>query len=308
MSRWGSPSVALAGTPLIWILRIFRNGSYAQLVHGYGAMARMTGISPEASGYASFGFVWFVFNMECCLRGVLPGRTGAAAAGLFLALLASTSSTAYVALAIYCGVLVVRAMLAARRLRRSYAAWIAGTLLLATIAALLLLMLAPGLAHGIVGMFTHFTVDKQDSRSALQRGFWAKQGWDAFVVSHGLGVGAGSFRSSSLITAIMGSMGVVGLVSFALYLLKVFKPLRRSSYGPVSDERLAVGVSASWTALMIQVPLAVGSASPDPGHVFGVFCGLALALRAQAQGSAAAMRLRLATQRPAMMLAREGAR
>ncbi len=106
------------------------------------------------------------------------------------------------------------------------------------------------------------------------------QGVDAFFASKGLGIGVGSFRSSSLITAVLGSTGIIGSATLILFLLHVFKPGRMSTYvsrrNPVED----VGAAAGWTVIMSLVPLGVSWPTADPGYVFGIFCGIALALRA----------------------------
>src|SRR5690606_6568560 len=83
------------------IFDLFRNGSYAQLDHVYQGFVRLTGLAPEASNYAAFGLAWFIFNAECWYRGILPRSTGRAALFLLGILAFSTSSTAYIGLAVY---------------------------------------------------------------------------------------------------------------------------------------------------------------------------------------------------------------
>jgi hypothetical protein len=128
-------------------------------------------------------------------------------------------------------------------------------------------------------MILHMTVDKEDSDSGRQRLFWAMQGWKGFLVSGGLGIGAGSFRSSSLLMAILGSMGVVGIVTFAAYLWQVLQPLRYSTWTRSEDPALSIGGAASLTALLIVIPASIAAPSPDPGTNFAIFAGAALALR-----------------------------
>ena len=105
------------------------------------------------------------------------------------------------------------------------------------------------------------------------------QGLHAFLASYGLGIGAGSFRSSSLFMAMLGSLGVVGVVSFLGHLTRVFKPLRASTYTNPKDERSAAGSAASWTVISMMIPASIGAASPDPGVTFAIIGGLALEWR-----------------------------
>ena len=99
-------------------------------------------------------------------------------------------------------------------------------------------------------------------------------------VSRGLGVGVGSFRSSSIVTAIIGSVGPAGLAVFAGYCLQVFKFGRRSSYAAGGDVRVAAGAAAGWTALITLVPAFFTWASADPGLIFAIMAGLSLGWRA----------------------------
>jgi hypothetical protein len=101
----------------------------------------------------------------------------------------------------------------------------------------------------------------------------------AFRYSWGLGVGPGSFRSSSVITAIIGSVGVVGTVAFFAYVIQVFKPFAKSTYFEIRSATEGIGVAAGWAAIIGLIPAAVQAPSSDPGLSFAVLCGLSLALR-----------------------------
>lgn len=261
------------------LLNFFRNASYGQLEQSYNGMVRISGIFPEASYYASYAFVWFVFLFECWMRGVQARRTGPAAVALLLILIFSTSGSAYLSLAVYGALLVLRLLIARQQLSPFKVVAIASGLVAAALVAVGMILLLPQLADQLVDMFQHMTMDKADSDSGRQRSFWAMQGLNAFVASYGLGIGAGSFRSSSLFTAMLGSMGVVGVLAFLGHLLRVFKPLRASTYSIPKDERSAAGSAASWTVLSMMIPAAIGAASADPGINFAILSGLALEWR-----------------------------
>jgi hypothetical protein len=284
----GFTSVLFAA-PLAPFFTFFRNGFYAQLNQSISGFVRMSGIWAEPAVFAAYGFVWLVFLTELWLRDVEVKWTARALILLLAALVVSTSSTAYIGLTGYALLLALRvvfnpsAIPARKMLGIVFAAGIAAaTLLIAGMAR-------PELFGELSRIASLTTVDKLDSESGIQRAFWARQGYDAFVESYGLGIGAGSFRSSSLLTAILGSMGVIGLSAFAAQLIRVFKPLRRSTYVPSADSRIAVGVAASWTAVVMLLPASFSAASPDPGLLWGAICGIALALRrTTVEGSARA--------------------
>lgn len=267
------------GTPVDVVFDLFRNASYAQLDQSYQGFVRISGVFPEASGFAGYGLAWFFFNCECWYRSILPRATGRAALVLGLTLFFSTSSTAYIGLSAYFALFVARAVLipqAAERQRLTQAALAALT---GISVASLAMALIPHLPAAVWDMILHMTVEKEDSDSGRQRLFWAMQGWNAFLASGGLGVGAGSFRSSSLITAIVGSMGVVGIVAFTFYLWTVLQPLRHSTWGRSENSALSVGGAAACAALMVVLPASISAPSPDPGTSFAIFAGTALALR-----------------------------
>lgn len=272
------------GTPVEEVFALFRNGTYAQLDQAYQGFNRVDGFFPEASGWAAFGLAWFIFNAECWYRSVWAKHTGRAALVLGAVLFFSTSSTAYVGLGCYVAFFVVRMLLvpgSARpeRLREAIGAAF-GIVLVAAVAMAAL----PRFADQVIDMVLHMTVDKQDSTSGQQRLFWALQGIEAFKVSNGLGIGPGSFRSSSLATAILGTMGVIGVVTFGGYLLTLVRPLPRNPQDP-NDAVLAVMFAAANTALLVLIPAAISSPNSHPGTNFSIFAGTALALRSMVLAS-----------------------
>lgn len=277
----GFASVLGAGTPMDTVLEWFRNGHYAQLDQSLQGVSRMNGIWPEASGYAAYGAGWFIFMSELWLRDVRPRATGGAALLLGLALLFSTSSTAYVALAGYGTMLVLRALLVPQSTPSTKLLVAMGLMLAGCAAVLLIAAVFPDMGAKFAHILEVVTVNKTSSYSGRQRYFWAMQGFDAFAASAGLGIGAGSFRSSSLVTAILGSMGIIGLTAFTAHMLRAFKPLTASTYYGVHGNVAAMGSAASWAALMLLVPAAVASASPDPSVLWSIFAGMALGLRRQ---------------------------
>lgn len=282
--------LGLAGLVLpasIWgvVSAIFKNGSYAQLDQTIGGFERVTGILPEASAYAAYGFCWLVLVAELWLRDVLPRRTGLAAVMVGAMLIISTSSTAYVSLAAYALLLLGRFAVFTVPQRVEKLTWmIAGALLLVTFGCSLVVLL-PAFSDALLAVFRHLTVDKLDSSSGLQRGFWAKQGLSAFKVSHGLGIGAGSFRSSNIFTAILGSMGVIGVSAWLAYVCQVLRPLHRTTYLNGNDKVDAVGIAASWAAICVIIPGMLAAPSPDLGTNFSIFAAAALGLRRRPQAS-----------------------
>lgn len=276
---FGISGVILKGTPYDDFLSLFRNAGYAQLDQKVGSIVRMNGIFPEPSAYAAYGFGWFVFLFECWYRDFYPRVTGWIAIALLLTLLATTSSTAYVGIGAYTLIFLVRTLFFMSEVPGRKVLLIFAGLLIASIAVSATLIAKPSLVEQGINILTMMTVDKQSSQSGLQRAFWARQGFQNFIDSMGIGVGPGSFRSSSFLAAVAGSMGVVGLLTFGTYLASILKPLRASTYEKRNSDRVSVGVAASWAACGLIIVGSIGAASPDPGNDFAVFAGAALALR-----------------------------
>lgn len=291
IARWGAgigivhavlgvASVVLASTPAAAVFQFFRNGFYAQVNQSFEGFVRMNGIFAEPAIYASYGFAWLVLMTELWLRGIAPRWTGSAALALLVALLMSTASTAYVAIGGYAVLLVARGLIAPGMIRPGRLMLGAVLVLVALTAGLAAIAVAPEIGDAAGEMLRRTTTDKLASASGMQRLFWARQGIDAFLISGGLGVGLGSFRSSSIVTAILGSVGVPGSLAILLHLWRVLMPLRRSTYAAEGDERAMTGAALSWTAVVMLIPGAVAAPSPDPGLLWGAFAGAALALRA----------------------------
>jgi hypothetical protein len=281
----GISGALLANTAAGAFFTFFRNGGYAMLSQSISGVVRISGIWPELSGYAAYDFIFFVFLTELWLRNVRPRQTGFAAGLLGLTLLASTSSTFLVGAAAYGLALLIRQFYVpgSFRLTKSLVG-------LAAVLAALGLSLATAVAGGHTAAlmqkaFNVIIFEKADSESGMQRLFWAKQGIDAFFVSYGLGIGAGSFRSSSLVTAIHGSLGIIGIVSITAHVWCCWQPLRSArwisrdhhSADHIED---AIGRSAGWAMIVYLFPAAIAAPSPDPGYVWAIFTGIVLALGA----------------------------
>jgi hypothetical protein len=278
-SAFGVMNVVLPTAIWTPISTVFRNGSYAVLDQSIGEVVRIAGIMPEASSYAAYGFCWFVLVTEFWLRDIMPKTTGIAALLLGTILAASTSSTAYVSLGAYLIALILRMMVAPKFFRFQKAFALAAFAVFLTVAITAMMIATPAIVDTMLSILQRMTVDKADSTSGQQRAFWAKQGFAAFKASYGLGIGAGSFRSSSLVTAIIGSVGVIGSTAFVLHLISVFQPTNTSTFRQSDDQMEAVGIAAAWAALFAIVASSFGAASPDPGPSFAIFAGAALALR-----------------------------
>lgn len=292
----GVSSVLLHGTAYWSFLQLFRNGSYAQLTQAIGGIPRISGIMPEPTVYAGFAFNSMVFLTELWIRDIRPRATGAVSAALLVVIVLALSSKALVVLGFYLVILLLRGIAVPGALR---AVHFLAALSIAWATAVVCVGMAlfnPELAHKMSNIFALLTIDKAESESGLQRLYFAKQGLDMFFASYGLGVGPGSFRSSSLFAAIAGSTGILGLLSFAVYAVQVTRPLAISTYVRNVPETAGVAAAASWTIALALVSANLTAPSSDPGISFGILAGVALGLRSERAGSAVPRKLQYSAE------------
>jgi len=274
---WGA--LLLKNTPARALFDFFRNGSYMQLDQSFDGFGRLTGIAPEPSLYASYGLIWFVFVTELWLRSVDRRWSGPAALILFLTLIGSTSSTAYVGLAVYSFVILLRQIFLAGTIPAAKGAVILACIATLVAAALALIVGSDEVARAAARILRLTTSEKLSSESGVARLYWAQQGLGAFVHSWGLGVGVGSFRSSSILTAVLGSSGLIGFVALFGYLIHAFRPMAGATWIRTGHMDSDVASAAGWAIVMALAPACVSAPSPDPGLVWGLLAGMSLGLR-----------------------------
>jgi hypothetical protein len=137
----------------------------------------------------------------------------------------------------------------------------------------------PSVSQSLGSMLSDMSVGKVQSLSGQQRSFWAHEAIGAFVQSYGLGIGPGSFRSSSLVTSVLGATGAFGAATLLMYFFHVLAPLKRSTYLLKIEPVRGVGRAAAWAAVIGLLPAFAAAPTPDPGITFAVFAGIALAWR-----------------------------
>jgi hypothetical protein len=241
---------------------IFRNGAYAQLDQGYNGVHRISGLCPEPSVYAGLGTMYFIFMSELWLRNIDRLASGFTALAVMLMVILTTSTTGYITLVAYAAVLLARAFLVPASISATKTVILVSITAVGVALSLAFAVFVPAAAGRFIGAVTEMTLNKAHTASGVERSLWAKQGLIALQASHGLGVGVGSFRSSGLFSAILGSIGPAGAIVFAAYCLQVAKFGKRSTYVPSSDFDQSVAAAAGWTVDPSRLGLGVGR----PGH------------------------------------------
>jgi hypothetical protein len=278
----GLIDLAAASTGMESLLEPFRNADYAYLTEASVAdVKRVVGFTPEASAYgpicvdfaAGIGLLRTLYAEG--LQRILATMV---AIGLVVMALLSTSSTAYVGVAVlglvYAANLVRRGVLASA-LGQQGLVWefLAG---LSLIAALLFFLIARAdLFDPILNVIEEVIFNKPLTGSFYERSHWNTVGWETVASTWGLGVGFGSTRTSSWLAAIVSNAGLVGAAFMGIFLVQTFA--RGSIWRtPLSVELLSVLKLSLFPALVMA---AINAPGPDFGLwmavVFGAIAGIA---------------------------------
>lgn len=276
---------ATAGLP---ILDVVRNANYSIVDQTFGGLRRIQGTFAETSSYSAYGLALLVFTTEMWLRGIEERLTGWTSLALAVALFFTTSSSAYFGLGVYGLILGARTIYFPSPMAQRKGFILACFALIAAVAVLTVCVALPAVAELFSRMLAEMTINKQKSFSGIQRGFWVEKAWEAFTFSKGVGVGVGSFRSSSLVSAVAGATGLPGLIAFGLFLYKVLPLHKLSTYQLTGNRTEAVGAAAGWAAIVGLAPAMVSGANPDPGVMFAFLAGLAMAWAPRGQAALAA--------------------
>ncbi len=267
------------------LLSFMRNATYRMLddveIVGF---KRIVGSFPEAStfAYATLGF--FAFSSRLALTGVHVRSASLVAAFSLLALLLSTSTTAYAGAAICLVVLYLDAV--ARLFLRG-----------ATPGSVAFVCVAPLAAAGVVAaaklydplwstvtsLLDQTVFQKATSASAIERSMWNTQALLNFRETFFLGAGVGSVRASSVLAAVPASVGVPGTLVFAAFLYRVLlSPLARA----LPDRERAVRTAARFACFAQLLAGVFAGTFMDLGLAFFVFAAMAAGGRETAPATA----------------------
>ncbi|MGI6244712.1 MAG: hypothetical protein ACOYJQ_02960 [Pseudochelatococcus sp.] len=203
------------------VLDFMRNARYALHTESdVGGMKRIVGAFTEASSFArsSLGVLGVTGTLWLC--GYKPLLTGSLALVTLLLTLLSTSSTGLAGLPVMMCVLYVTAVTRcgiSPRTRNSSAVVLSLPLL--AIFTVLAILLDPK-TSAIVGDYIDLVVlSKATTSSGVERGSWNTIAITNFIDSGGIGVGLGTIRTSSIATALLAGVGVIGTLFYMIFLI-----------------------------------------------------------------------------------------
>ncbi len=291
---FGSGIADMAATALgqSAMLEPFRNASYAIGVNvEIAGVRRVIGLMSEPSTFGTTCVTLgaaLVFLRPLYAAGLPRMAATVTALSLVIMALLSTSSAAYVGLAIFGAANVLnigRRMTVASPVARSGVVLELVAVFVSAIVILAALIFQPELFDPLFRMVDEIIFNKATSDSYLERTFWNQVGWNAFWSTYGLGVGVGATRASNYFVAVLSNTGFLASGCFLIFLVQTF--LRRSLVSMQASEF----VTALKFAMIPSLGMAaLGSATPDfdawLGLIFGAIAGLSLQKRNAAQAVA----------------------
>ena len=262
-----------AATHTEFLLDTIHTGAYAFLTSDEaGGLKRISGSFSEASAFAAFSLLLLAVNVSLYLSRVRPRLTGSYCVVLAVLLFLSTSSTAYVSLAILIAAFGVAAVWVALRwgdislLRMLGAACCIGIFITG-----LAFLFAPSVTLAVWNLLDVSIFQKSQSDSAIERGALNTQAIKIFFDTYGLGAGVGSTRTSNYVLLLASNLGIIGIVLFVILILALaFLRVR----GDLDDEARAVVRAARVGMLASLVPATLIGTIFDLGPLFYLFAGI----------------------------------
>jgi hypothetical protein len=213
-------------------LDFIRNGNYIILSQvSLGGFKRVCGTFTEASFYATYTLSLFASMLALYRAGIGKKTTLIVAIALFVLLLLSVSTTAFVGLALYFIWLAFISVIDVFRKEKIFDS--SSSLLLVgfiiSIIALGLLVVGDGIT-----LIDKLVLQKAESASGIERAMWNRVAWESFLHSYGLGIGLGSTRASSFILVLLSNAGVLGASLYFMFAIKATKIPAKDACPPLT--------------------------------------------------------------------------
>jgi hypothetical protein len=251
-----------------------------------GNFYRISGGGAEASAYASTTLPFLAYSFSYWRATGSMSAFWTMAVILFL-LLISTSSTALVGCGLLGAALGVSIVYRAcrDRLHRSDLALI-GLGLTGLAATMAVFLTSPDTLDSFTKLLMDSVIHKSTSDSAIERGQWNTYSLDALLTTGGVGIGAGTSRTTSWPVAIVSQLGIIGTLLILALIVTFMRGLLDRNTRDLDQPSLQLARSAQALALGSFAPLLVTGSSIDPGVL--AFVALALLASVRARTSPAA--------------------
>jgi hypothetical protein len=255
------------------LMSYIRNSTYSILsdtqLAGY---KRIVGSFVEASTFGYWTLGYFAFATSLWLNGIAPRLTLSLSALSLVALLFSTSTTAYVGLSVYLSaqfvLIVFNFML--RPIRPQMIIFAVCLPFVLSLVVVLICLNDTSYAY-FSDLLNTMVLNKMSTSSGIERSSWNSQAMQNFLDTYGFGVGNGSVRASSFPIAVIASLGFLGGAAYALFLLTIW--FRKGRNEPHDIWALQAAAKAACFAWLIAAT--TSGAFVDLGLPFFAYAALA---------------------------------
>lgn len=269
---FGFLDLATYATNTTELLSFIRNSTYSILSDtGSAGFKRIVGSFVEASSFGYWTLGYFAFATTLWLNGIGGRLTFVLSALSFLTLLFSTSTTAYVGLGGYLAVqfAIITGSFLFGQIRREMVIFMVCAPFMFVIVGLAISLNDVSSAY-FSDLLNTFVLDKMSTSSGVERSRWNSQAIQNFLDTFGFGAGNGSVRASSFPVAVLGSLGILGAASYAMFLLTIW--FRRKQVEPPAVAATQAAARSACLAWLIAATASAGFI--DLGLPFFAFAAL----------------------------------
>jgi hypothetical protein len=259
------------------LFSFIRNANYALLndteIAGF---KRIVGSFVEASSFGAVTLGYFAFTLRLWLLGIRTRLTSTLTVISLIALVFSTSTTAYVGLVAFLLLAYFQIVLRAMRgmMSPNMTLFAVGLPILCLVMGISIALNDASAAY-FQNLLDTTILNKMSTDSGIERSSWNAQAMQNFYDTLGFGVGNGSLRASSFPILVLASLGVLGSVLFGLFFVAFLIPNKRAEQFESTDSAYRQAAKSACTALLITAT--VSGALIDLGLLFYALAALACA-------------------------------
>jgi hypothetical protein len=257
------------------LLSVIRNAKYSLLAETeIVGFKRIVGSFVEASSFGAATLGFFAYASKLWLLGVNRHRMAILSACSLVALVFSTSTTAYVGLGIFFTFCYLEACAQAAlgRMTKQMALLIIGAPI-AILVICLTIALNDATSAYVKNLADTMILNKMSTESGVERSMWNRQALQAFFNTYGFGVGNGSLRASSFPLAVLGNLGFVGAILFCLFFVGIF--FNRAQFAKSHQIDDAYRQAAKSACIAWLITATISGALTDLGLPFFAFAAIA---------------------------------
>jgi hypothetical protein len=264
-------------TGTVELLAFIRNSTYSMLSDTeIAGLKRIVGSFVEASQFSYWTLGYFAFTSSLWLYGIAPRLNLTLSLLTLTALILSTSTTAYVGLALFLFVrfVSVAVTILMRPAKPQMFIFVIGAPIVFSI-IVLTICLNDTMSAYVGNILDTMVVNKMTSASGVERSSWNAQAIQNFFDTFGFGAGNGSVRASSFPIAVISSLGVIGTITYGMFLLSIWFGRRRPFEETPADAAIPIASRSACLAWLIAASTSSGFI--DLGLPFFAFAALACA-------------------------------